>query len=189
MTKLLTSSMVFPSVLVAMSLTAQASPVVTAGSVSAGAPIKVSVADAGPGTSLFGYTLSFQIVPEPGATGTVSITGATALGPMSQLFFASGSQNPPEGAVYVVTNADFAGLTVTSPIDLFSLAYSISPGATGVFDVNFFVGANAYKSVLLDGNGTAFPGVSLVAGTIAIPEPTACLGMTAALGLLCRRRR
>jgi hypothetical protein len=149
----------------------------------------------GAGEPITDYTFSFNVVPEAGATGTVTLTGDWAITPPNALL----PTNPGEGVgstPYFVT--DFVNSTpvaLDNGKNLFRGVYNVSPNASGVFDlVVFHPGTQTgLDSRFRFDNGIAAPTFVPVAfgnGTITVvaPEP-AMVGLLLPLLVVSRRRR
>jgi hypothetical protein len=187
-------------VLLAAAATARATPTLSitgtgsplAATATAGSFI-VSLANPGGTEQIAAYTATFQIIPEAGATGGLTIAGLYATQPTNPLY---PGQDPSE-----VTSGSTRGATDsynTSPFfvtggdgkNLFTANYTINAGTRGTFDVVFTTGTGPLRTRLTNPAAADIP-VAVQNGTITVvPEPGTA-GLLAAGGLLCfaRRRR
>jgi hypothetical protein len=149
----------------------------------------------GAGEPITDYTFSFNVVPEAGATGTVTLTGDWAITPPNALLPTNPGQGAGSSPYFVTDFVNSTPVALDNGKNLFRGVYSVSPNASGVFDlVVFHPGTQSgFDSRFRFDNGIAAPTFVPVAFgngsiTVVAPEP----GMVALLFPLLfvsRRRR
>ena len=145
-------------------------------------------------TPLFGYSLDFEIIPSPSASGTLSIdTTATNFFDLRNLITAGGLMRDPvfstiagrPTGAFVSTNVLGDGLvTATQGVNdvLAELVFRASPDAEGTFEVRLTDG-----SALSDGMGFGVPFDALTLSINVVPQPVAPMLLIA--GIVFFRRR
>lgn len=155
------------------------------------------------------YQVSVRVVPESGATGTITLTAAQPANPL----FAGAGQGPlasyildaSNGNTYFVSSdSPQSGGTAplgATPVDLFDLSYTALPNTLGTFDLQFFVSPTDSLGSYLGGAfdmgsfsnppiaGTSFTGGSVTVGPVPEPASMAALAGVGAVACLSRRRR
>jgi len=163
------------------------------------------------------WTVALQLLPNPGATGTMTISGisppatnGSLANPDAGTFDPSGELFEPANGATAYTAIGFANNTnaVTTwasgqQFNLAGIAFTASGDASGSWtlyavnqsDTEYFSTTNYFNAVATPfafGNSPATNGSSLVLGTItAVPEPGSLTLAAAAgvVGLLALRRR
>lgn len=145
-------------------------------------------------TPLFGYSLELEVVPCPGATGSVTIDASatnffdarnliTAAGQMRDPAFSTISERPFGAFVSTNVLGDQLVLAVPGVNDaLAEVAFRASADATGKFEVRLRTG-----TALSDGQGFAVPFESMILSINVVPTPMSTLLLLA--GILPIRRR
>ena len=140
-----------------------------------------------------GYTFSIDVVPQGGATGSVSLTGASDVA--GQLIDSSNfNYAPPVPPItFFSIVSDRVDSTTVSAVtgDLFELDFLVAAGTDGTFDLNFLFNPPTFPgSEVDDGLGlpisTDFMNGSI---TVRVPEPATALVFVGAVSILLIRRR
>lgn len=145
------------------------------------------------GTQSVGYQVAVMIT---GPDTKLHLTGATALdgpygAPGDFVFFPKGDEFPTVdvyafGELFLSPGA-FA--TIRDEDVFATFTGTVDAGASGPYQIGWYLVDDPMKSELLDGTGDFIPGVAFTGGTISVPEP-ACMAATGIASLwLIRRRR
>ena len=137
------------------------------------------------------YTFSVAVVPQGGATGSVSLLGARDIA--GQLIDSSNFSFAPAGAFAIVADrTDLGAGTVPAATgDLFELDFLAGPGTFAVYDLEFlFNPPTPPGSEVQDGAGLPiaadFTNGSI---TVMVPEPGWWVLVMSVVGISTRRRR
>jgi len=137
-----------------------------------------------------GYTFSIDVVAQVGATGSVSLAGASDI--VGQLIDSSNLGFAPVGTFDIVADVTDSGTVFAVTGDMFELDFLVAAGTNGIFDVKFLLNPTTIPGSEVQ-NGVGLPiSTDFIDGTITVtvPEPaTAVIFVGTALTLFMRRRQ
>jgi len=171
----------------------------TGGSVSGNSgSFDVHLSNPGGSDQIGGYTVSFRVTPETGATGLPSVTSAS--NPSNSPTFNDAGQNPVLGTgssgyytVNDIYNTNPPGYIVGGDnTNLVHLNFSIPNGTSGKFDITLLsaTAGNVPGSELDNSSGQAIPATfSSTPLVVSTPEPASFAAVLVAGSILTLRRR
>lgn len=157
-----------------------------------GFDVPVSVGSVAEEFVSLGYLASIAIVPQAGATGSVTFASATVASAGALLAAPDSKVFDGDSKIRVQDVVAASAPVVAGDMSLFMLNLTIAPGTVGTFNLEFFDDPTQGDTQIFDELGLPRAGVMFQNGAVTllpVPEPASLAVLTVAMLWLMRRRR